>query len=152
MSNHLARSHATPTSRRGQLIFMWAFPVLVVAGVVGGVFVHKRWIGIDRTWPSYQGRILDSRLATDHIVNTSYLGGGIIYRLELRVAWTENGIAQSAWLQTPMTSRDGAYLRLFASQHTICTVRRNPHSPGSPIADLDDEWQPVLPPSRENGK
>ena len=126
-------------------------PVLVVASLALSPLIYRRWIAIDKSWPSFQGHILDSRSVRAGLLSGSY-HAGILYRLELRVSWMENGKVQDAWMPTAVTSGDQPWLLLFASQHTICTVRRNPHSPGYVIADLADDWQPLHPTSSQNGK
>jgi hypothetical protein len=133
------------------MVVYLGLPVLVVASLALFPGIYRRLIAIDKSWPSFQGHILDSRTARAGLLDSSY-NGGILYRLELRVSWMENGKAQDEWMPTAVTSRDDAWLLLFASQHTICTVRRNPHNPGYVIADLADDWQPLHPTSSQNGK
>jgi hypothetical protein len=125
-------------------------PVLVIATMALSPVIYRRWIAIDKSWPSFQGHILGPRTVPAGFDSNSR--ALMIYRLELRVSWMENGRAQDAWMPTAVTSGDQAWLLLFASQHTICTVRRNPHNPGHLIADLADDWQPLHPTSSQNGK
>lgn len=135
---------------RRMIGYVW-MPLLVVATLTLSPVIYHRWIAVDKSWPSFQGHILNSRTARAGLLDSSYRGG-ILYRLELRVSWMENGKAQEEWMPTTVISGDQAWLLLFASQHTICTVRRNPHNPSCRIADLADDWQPLHPTSSNTGK
>lgn len=152
MSNHVARAHPEASPSRRIPAYLWLV-LLAVATAVLAPIVHRQWIAIDRSWPAFPGRVLDVRLVkVGPIEGGYYTGGYILYRLEVRAAWMENGVAQDQWLPTTITSGNRESLLLFASQLKDCQVRRNPHHRASLLADVGDEWQPVHPTSPKNGK
>jgi hypothetical protein len=131
------------------VVYLW-LPALFVVALAFSPLI-SRWFAIDKSWPSFPGRIVDARATTVGAVGSQYRGR-VVYRLDLRVRWAENGSTQDAWMPTRVTSEDQDYLRLLASQLTVCTVRRNPHNPGFVVADLADDWQPLHPTSSEKVK
>ena len=150
MSNHTARSHEAAPSRQGQLIFMWAFPALVIAFVVAVTALAYHRFGVDRSWPGFPARILESRINVDQPLEGGYRGGVIQYRAEVHVRWNENGAAHDQWMSTMLTSTDRSYLQIQLTQQKVCIVRRNPHDPGVLVADLGDDLQPVHSTSAKN--
>jgi hypothetical protein len=150
MSNHTVRAHVRAEHPARRIIgYVW-LPALFITVLALSPIIN-RWFAIDKSWPSFPGRILDARTLSVGPVESKY-HPHVLYRLELRVSWMENGRAQDAWVPTRVTSDDQDHLRLFAAQRTTCTVRRNPHNSGYLIADLADDWQPLHPTSSQNGK
>jgi hypothetical protein len=144
MSNHLARPHAAPASQRRQVIFMWTFPLLVVGFVAGVTALAYHRFGVDRSWPGYTARILESRVVPYDNRSSSY-GGSIIYRAEVHAQWSENGKAYDEWVPTSLGSSDRSELQFEIASQKVCVIRRNPHDRRILTADLGDDWETAHP-------
>ncbi|HEX4007542.1 MAG TPA: hypothetical protein VHX60_15305 [Acidobacteriaceae bacterium] len=150
MSNHVARPGAP--KRSSNRLLHYGVPLLAIITIPVGFVVRDKWIGTDKSRPSYPAQVLDSRIT--HIgYLESYYGGKIIYRIEVHASWTENGSRLDAWMPTTTTSSDELSLKFLLSQSgsKFCTVRRNPHN-SHLVADLNDDWTPLHSTSAKTGK
>jgi hypothetical protein len=132
LSNHAARTRVEPKNGWGKIIPFVG--VLAVLTLVAGPWIYHWWSLPDDSWPAYEGQVLETRVVMVGPTDSQY-GNSVLYRVEVRAAWMENGMRQDAWVPTRKTGGDKTYLALWASQQgNECSVRVAPRNPGERMA------------------
>ena len=133
MSNHAAHARPAPEPSYGKTTLWFAIPAILAALIVLP-WIYHRWFLPDDSWPAYSAQVLATRVVRVDPVDSMY-GNSVRYRVEVRAAWTEEGLHLESWVPTRMVNSDKAYLGLWASrQPDHCTIRVAPNNPQQRIA------------------
>lgn len=89
----------------------------------------------EEAWPLVQGTIQDTRIVTDHALQTKW-GGQLTWKAEYRVADSVASREYAVWADSGIRSESEAGVRLVLPQsRPWCRVQYNPTIPGGSIAD-----------------
>jgi len=108
---------------------------LLIAGTLVGLFCvlyvagRIRDSAYDTSHLTTQGKISETRIVVDHILDTSW-GGKIFYRLEAHVAYQIDGQTQDRWLTASGVDASREFLSLKLANHPqTCQVYWSPGHP-----------------------
>ena len=136
MRNHVDRAPIHPQSRTARLSIYIGVPVLVLLISLLAYLAYSHWYQPDQGWAAYQGTILKTRVVPVGPIDSEFQPG-ILYRVDVDVAWNENGSPREGWVPTVKTGRDQAWLALWtAQQGKRCIVRQSPHNPSARLASF----------------
>jgi len=105
----------------------WAVVVLLLA------FLHRRPREVN--WLPTQGTVQDSRIITDHALETKW-GGQLTWKAEYKVAYSVAGREYVVWTDSGIRGEDESGVRLALPQsRPSCRVQYNSQRPEASVAD-----------------